>query len=68
MTFQDEDMIKAQLRALTQQTRKLREELRAMLASGSSADPTRSLTTPKAAKVALADDKPRSKPRRRSGR
>ena len=29
MAYQDEDEIKAQLRALTQQTRKLRQELRA---------------------------------------
>jgi hypothetical protein len=41
LPYQDEESIKAELRALTEKTRKLRHELRAMVTSGPAKDLTR---------------------------
>jgi hypothetical protein len=41
LPYQDEESIKADLRALTEKTRKLRHELRAMVTSGPAKDLTR---------------------------
>lgn len=41
MPYQDEESIKAELRALTEKTRKLRHELRAMVTAGPTKDLTR---------------------------
>lgn len=43
MAYQDEETIKAQLRALTESTRKVRLELDSLVRSGESKDLTRSL-------------------------
>ena len=43
MAYQDEDSIRAALRALTAETRKVREELDALVRSGEAKDLTRGL-------------------------
>lgn len=64
MPYQDEESIKAELRALTEKTRKLRHELRAMVTSGSSKDLTRgSLHVRGGGKLPPVSSEPPRKPR-----
>lgn len=62
MAYQDEDSLNAELRDLTEKTRKLREEMR-----GQSRDVTRGLarvpTSPKARRVVSGADERQRKPR-----
>jgi hypothetical protein len=64
--YQDEESIKARLRELTAETRRLRQDLDTMLRSGQAKDLTRGLVhvsrEPKAESPAVASD------RRRKGR
>jgi hypothetical protein len=68
MAYRDEEALRAELRGLTEKTRKIRQELRDMISNGNSRDLTRGLGLPSslkaraAAEPAIAHDR-RRKPR-----
>jgi hypothetical protein len=63
--FDTEQTLRSELRALTEQTRKLREELKVMVQAPRSSDPTRALSTlpppkePRRLPAAVAHDRRR---------
>jgi hypothetical protein len=67
MAYRDEEALRAELRGLTEKTRKIRQELRDMISNGNSRDLTRGLGLPSSLKAragepAIAHDR-RRKPR-----
>jgi len=68
MAYRDEEALRAELRGLTEKTRKIRQELRDMISNGNGRDLTRGLGLPSslgaraAGESAIAHDR-RRKPR-----